>query len=492
VGRAKGQHNCLTDCKAAEGAFPIRGRLATPGLQGSGREERGFALRNHLRSLKLMFARRLFIGVSMISNLARYLLRAYTGDRGAPVIETPVLSALILAGLSFFWLLALHHDLSRELAFPTRSDQAFYLRAACDPLNRFALSQKAPLYSAWLGAFCSLSDMNPSRCFVREKLGSLFLLSLLCAYLGKCLFGMRAGVFLGFWIMNSKYIVIESNGSNVLAASLFVASLLCLFLPSRDARLPAATLLLFLSSLARPEMRIPLLAVLLYVAVRGVKSIIVRQDLVEARPLRRSLKNWAVVIIIALALQALITAHEGLDKGLAFSAENAFVLGFGVTYIERHGLSGQFPDPWHEAYEVVDYIMPGVSQPYAALLLYPRLFGEHVIYNVRKSMRVLPSILFGFWNRPLQVTAFFCFLASHALARGRRRHEDRWKSLSSEQAREVIVWLSAVCLLVPVACVFLILWRYYLPLIPAGQIGVLVILQKAWALLPRFGARDPQ
>jgi hypothetical protein len=371
----------------------------------------------------------------------------------------------------------LHPEISNDLHYPTSSDQDGYVENACNVAMRFSLSQKVPLYSIWLGILCS-AEPDPQQCLIREKLISLLLLSVLCGLLGAGLFGQRAGLLFAFWTLNAKYLAIEPNGSNSLAAALLAASLLCLMLPRPGLRLPCAMLLLFLSSLARPEMRIPLLAVLLFVSARGFWR------------LRRAASTggggffgepwaWAVVAALALGTQLLVETHESSGREAKWSVSNAFVLGFGVTYIEREGLSKEFPDPWHAACGVVGYIMPGVETPWGALRQYPRTLLAHVRYNVGKSFKVLPSLLFGFSSRRLQVVVLLSLLAEFLWRRVRGQPTGAGTALDSDQREALALWSVAACLLIPMACVFVILWRYFLPLLPVGLIGL--------ALLWRWG-----
>jgi len=420
-------------------------------------------------------------------NPARFLTRALTHWTDAP-LESRLRSLILFALLSLLWLLLFRHELSRPLPFPPHSDEGFYLSAACDSAGGLILSEKAPMYSLWLRAVCLLNSCVAVRCLFWDRLCSIFLLSLLCSCLGERFFGFRTGVLFGFWIVNSKYIVIEPNGSNRLAAILFVVSLLCLFVPNRHARLPAATLLAFLSSLARPEMRVPLLAILCYIVVREAIALLLHRAHSAAGSWRKEIGYWVLAIGLAASLQAYVTTHGVSDKGLGFTTEDAFTLGFGVTYIERNALSVQYPDAWQAAYEVVGRIMPGVSHPYQALIHFPRHFVDHFVYNFRKCAVVMFSLLFGYCSRSLQLGAFLCYLVAGGLWPGRTAVKQAAKPLSPAQHEQLVVWFSSACLLVPLSCVFLILWRYYLPLIPLGLVGVMFVIRKAQMHLAGFHA----
>jgi hypothetical protein len=396
------------------------------------------------------------------------------------------LSTLLLPFLSMLLLLGLlHHNLSSRLRFPDGADQDVHVASARNFIHNFTFEAKCPLYTAWLSLFCALGKDDPARCFLLEKYVSVFLLSLLTAYLGTALFDKRTGLLLGFWMLNAKYLLLEPNGSNALAAIMFVASALSLCLHHRAIRLPLSLFFFFLSTLARPEMRLPFLIVLMFVLVRGAIRLARRRKRAEKGAAilpGRAVSYWAAAIILSLALSVII--NNNLDSN-RWSISNAFFLGFAVNYVARHNLAEQFPRPWASAYEIIPRAMPEVKDPIDApgmsglihtIQLYPQEFITHVLYNVKVAARVLPAMVLGFDSRLLMLLALAAHLGSYFFIKGSRR--ENYRQTPRALWQELLVWGLAATLVVPVSFVILVLWRYYIPLIPIGMIAVCFIIHR--------------
>ena len=105
------------------------------------------------------------------------------------------------------------------------------------------------------------------RTFFVEKYTSVALLSVATGLLAWRLFGFPAGVLLGCWVANCRYLLLETNGSHALAASLYVLAALCLVMPWKSVRLPMALLLTYFSAQARSEMWVPLMLILAALAL---------------------------------------------------------------------------------------------------------------------------------------------------------------------------------------------------------------------------------
>ena len=151
-------------------------------------------------------------------------------------------------------MLALHAHLRSypELSYPPGPDQANYLNEAPQFQRHLLLDPKVPLYTVWYSLFYATAP-NLYWCFYIERYALILLISVLVAFLGYRLFDHRTALMLGFATLNAKYLVVEPNGSNGLAAAMTVAAALCLT-SRKSLRWPGAIFFLYLSMLARPEM----------------------------------------------------------------------------------------------------------------------------------------------------------------------------------------------------------------------------------------------
>jgi hypothetical protein len=276
------------------------------------------------------------------------------------------------------------------------------------------------------------------------------------------------------WVLNSKYLAIEPNGSNTLGASLFTLSLLFLLASPRDRWLPAALVCLYLAKLARPEMGVVLACVVAYLILQlwfryrsGHPGLTISKHTPRA---------WVLAVAVTLSAHVFVVRHVDVST-TGWSSSQAFVFGFAVTYVEREGLSDDCPNPWDAPYEIVSRLMPGVMTPEDALVKHPRLVAEHVAYNAKKAIRVFLALWFGFLNRGLQAAAIALYALVVILIPSVSRASTARESLQAGQRKLLLAWAGSAGSLLPVACVLIVLWRYFLPLLPLAVVGAVVLLE---------------
>jgi hypothetical protein len=109
----------------------------------------------------------------------------------------------------------------------------------------------------------------------------------------------------------------------------------------------------------------------------------------------------------------------------------------------------------------------GARTPLQALRSQPRELLAHVAYNARKSVRVLLAVVFGFEHRASQLAVLLLWLAA-LVTRGERTAAPALRTTA--RADRAIV-AGSLLLLLPVSWVVLVLWRYYLPLLPVAIVA---------------------
>jgi hypothetical protein len=396
----------------------------------------------------------------------------------------------------FFGLLVigvmLYRDLSSRLPYPPMSDQEQYLASGGTFLERFTLEWRTPLYSIWMAGFYLLSGRDVKTCYYLEKVVSVLLLSLLVGWLGRQLFDTRTGLLLGIWVLNCKYLMIETNGSHILPASIFVLSLLCFFLPNRAMRLPAALLLLFISTQARQEMWVPFLAVVGYLAWRAVKRLI-RGQASTGRLTLSGLRYWLAVIVIGGGLGLLIFWRLG--PPIEHRINYAFAQTFAYTYVERHHLSEKYPNPWISFEQVIAEAMPAIGtvpafSPWTAMKYYPVETRAHFIYNIKMAIRALPAMVLVLDHPILMLVIFLIYLASYIIWREPGGYLKRWKSIPDDTRRLMIIWILSIFLLILPTIVFNVAARYYIQLIPTELVLVAFIVRLAMDKIKLFQSRQ--
>lgn len=381
----------------------------------------------------------------------------------------------------------LYQRLKGRLEYPPGTDQEEYLAAGAGFVERFAFFWKSPVYSVWLGFFYVLSGKNLGTTFYLEKTVSVLLLSGLVGYLGYRLFDLRTGALLGIWILNCKYLLAEYNNSHTLTACLFVASALCLLLPNRNARIPASLLLLLLSVKVRSEMWLPMFGILAYLAITYLKPQVV-QSLFKRPDGARVMKHWVGYGAVAVVLMALFSLRQGSEYKYDLINE-AFAQNYGANYVDRYNLSNQYPNPWGAGHEIMAKTMPGANTLIGAITQYPSVIMEHVLYNVRVSIRAIPAASLGIDQPALMVIALALYIASFAFWKRPASYLQRWEAWPEETRRLLAVWALASLLLILNTYVFRVAARYYIQLVPA-QLMVIAFVFRAAMNKMRRGAQN--
>lgn len=391
---------------------------------------------------------------------------------------------ILTAALPLFGAI-LHHGLADRLAYPPMSDQRMYLAGGMEFAERFLFFWRAPLYGAWIGIFHIASGGDPAASFHFEKLTTLLLLGLLVAYLGRLLFDVRTGLLLGVWVLNCKYLVLETNGSHMLAACLFVGSFLCFFIRDRRARLPAALLTLFLSTQVRSEMWIPFCAIVLSLLVLAVKDRVQGKGRVTSS-LARERSYWVGGTIVAMGLSVLFYARATPPESHRFA--EAFAMNFAMNYVDRNHLTGEYTAPDLPYTEIWVRALPGVSSSADAIerdrgelhlidafKRYPSEMLAHVLYNISLSVRGVPAMFLAFDRPMLMLIAFMVYIGSFVV--WRRPGPDRWKSLPENTKRLLVVWSLEACLLIPITLIFRVVARYYIPFAPVAMVFAVFVVR---------------
>jgi hypothetical protein len=344
--------------------------------------------------------------------------------------------------------------LSRRLPYPTRTDQDSYLLAGMEFLEHFTLMQRAPVYSAWVGVCYAVSDHDLHRTLLVEKIASVALLAALTGLLAWRLFGLSAGILLGCWTANCRYLLLETNGSHTLAASLYLAAMLCLSMPWRSACLPSALLLTYLSTQARSEMWVPLLAITAALIIRFVKEGLCRIDAC----------SWVTCSVVWFTLASLFAVRSSWPEPNRLAS--AFVQNYAVGYVERHNLFDRFPDPWSSSAAIWSEALPGASSPGTAALRYPQEVGRHLLHNLRIIPRSLLALTFRIDRTPVLIAGLVAWVLLALRSRDRRPG-----NLPANARRDLLLWGAAVWLLVPISLIFRVAARYYIQLLPSTLLG---------------------
>jgi hypothetical protein len=345
------------------------------------------------------------------------------------------------------------------------------------------VDSKVPLYTVWFSIFYATAP-NLYWCFYIERYALVLVLSVLVAFLGYRLFDRRTGLMLGFASLNAKYFVIEPNGSNGLAAVMVVAAALCLT-SRRSLRWPAAVFFLFLSMLARPEMLIPLTLVILYLLWKCAVWIR-RQRRGSRRLLGPGWYQWVCLLIILGAVTAFVKTHA--NQAAPWSPAYAYFAAFAVNYPKRANLTDKYPRPWSQSAEIIHEVMPQVTEPVSptasplrgiiqAWTLYPKECLSNTAFNVKMAAITLPAIMLGFSSRLFMMIATVAWIGSYFFVRGSDRQNFAQTPASTWQ--DLIALAVANLSLIGVTLFFLVMWRYYFPLLPVFMIG--------WAYLVHRG-----
>lgn len=382
-------------------------------------------------------------------------------------------------------MLVLHAHLRSypELSYPPGPDQINYLDEAPLFQQHLLVDPKVPLYTVWFSVFYATAP-NLYWCFYIERYALVLCLSVLMAFLGGRLFDRRTGLMLGFATLNAKYFVIEPNGSNGLAAVMMVAAALCLT-SRKSLRWPAAIFFLFLSTLARPEMVIALALVMFYLL--GKVILWFRRTRRESRRfLGPSFYQWACLLVIVASLTVFVKTHANVAA--PWSPTYAYFAAFAVNYPKRANLTEKYPRPWEQSPQIIRDVMPQITEPVSptasplrgitqAWTRYPKECLSNTAFNVKMAAITLPVIMLGFSSRLFMLIAIVAWVASYFFVRGSNRQNFTQTPAGTWQ--DLIALAFASLSLIGVTLFFLVMWRYYFPLLPVFMIG--------WAYLAHRG-----
>jgi hypothetical protein len=403
--------------------------------------------------------------------------------------KSEFMSLGVIIALTFLTVGLLHYRLPARLPYPPYSDQTMYLAAASYFARHFIFFWRSPLYGAWIGVFYLVSGCDPQLCFYLEKFASLVVLSLSVACLGYHLFDIRSGLLMGFWTLNCKYVVLETNGSHALAATLFALSLNCLLLRNQAARIPAALLLMFLSTQVRSEMWVPFLGIVAYLAARSVRKRLSGQGQ-EFFVTSRMRHYWIICSVIGLGSIMLFNARPSPKEPHRLS--EAFAMNFALNYIDRHHLSARNSLTETDWRYIWVNALPGVSRsadaieldreelhPFTAVRKYPGEMLNHVAYNLRLAAIAFPAAFLAFDRRGLMLLVVLGYLLSLVFFNEPDDRPDKWNSLSREFRHFLLTWSIAICLLVPISLLLRVAARYYIQLIPIQITAATLIIRAA-------------
>lgn len=389
-------------------------------------------------------------------------------------------TALFFFGALLVFMVTLNRDLPSRLSYPPTSEdqEKMYLPAGQAFAEHFVFFGRAPVYSAWLGTLFLASGRDLRRAFYLDKFASVFLLSFLVACLGWQMFDARTGLVLGIWILESKYLILESNGSHAVAASLFVAGALCLFLPRQTLRIPAALLLLFLAAKTRAEMSAPLALI-----VGALAAVIVKRAWSARRLSIPGARYWLTSIMICVGLSLLFSFRIFWPE--PHQVKEALAMNFAMNYVDRNHLNDKYSKPGEGYPEIWAQAFPGISpsaaeirqdksliDPLGALRTYPGEIAAHVSYNVKLAVRALPAMLLAFDRPFLMLLILLTYTGSYFWGRNSGFDLTRWRKLSQETRLCLMFWAGAACSLILISLVFRVVSRYYIQLLPVQLLAL--------------------
>ncbi|MGZ8842798.1 MAG: hypothetical protein ACXW18_03995 [Pyrinomonadaceae bacterium] len=398
-----------------------------------------------------------------------------------------VATVLVLAAA----MLVLHSHLRShpELSYPPSADQINYLDEAPEFQQHLLVDPKVPLYTVWFSVFYATAP-NLYWCFYIERYALILLLSVLVAFLGYRLFDRRTGLMLGLTVLNMKYFVIEPNGSNGLAAAMVVAAALCLT-SRKSLRWPAAIFFLYLSALARPEMVIALALVMVYLLWKVIVWFR-RKRRESGKLLGPSWYQWACLLVIVASMAVFIKTHANVAA--PWSPTYAYFAAFAVNYVKRANLTEKYPRPWSQSAEIIHEVMPKVTEPVSPLAsplrgiiqawtLYPKECLGNTAFNVKMAAITLPAIMVGFSSRLFMLIAIVGWIGSYFFLRGSSRQN--FAQTPARIWRDLIVLAVANLSLIGVTLFFLVMWRYYFPLLPVFMVGWAYLVHRSLDLIQK-------
>jgi hypothetical protein len=350
---------------------------------------------------------------------------------------------------------ALH--LSRTIptfAYPTHSDQDDYLRWGREAATSGRLQSRAPLYSLWIGAAFLTTDGSLSRTQQVERTATLVLLAAVTGWVASRLVGAYGGVLASGWVLCSRYLVGEPNGSHTATAVLWMAGVGVLTL-SRGGLRPAAAFLLGMSTQIRSDMWFPALVAI---------PLLVRRDWQEFRfrNATRWLSGGSALVVCIGVLAALSHDLERSRISVLFRQSLA------MTHLERTEGVPAHKLPWYEYETVWARFFPDTPDGWSLVRERPEVVVQHIAYQARLSVHTLAADVFRL-EYPWAIGAGVVLWLVLELANG--------TDPPSRVGYDVIVAMLALVALVPVSCLFRMAARNYLQLVPAAIILVMVAAQ---------------
>jgi hypothetical protein len=333
---------------------------------------------------------------------------------------------------------------------------------------------RAPFYSVWIGLFYLLSGKVLQSCFFLEKHFSVFLLSLLVACLGRKLFDTRTGLLMGIWVLSCKYFIIEANGTHAMVASLYVISMLSLSIRNQYARLPIALFPVFLATQVRVDMWVPLITIvvtIILVLFRRLSSQSIKQAF--AKP---SIPYWTGCLVLCVVISVLFASRPGsIEPPIA---GQAFVSNFAVNYVERMNLGDRYPQPWYAVDQILKEAVPGASDTWTTIKMYPFEVKAHVKYNLKLILRALGANVLALDNPLWLLAAALMYFGSYTIGQKPGDYLEKWKAECRNSGPLIVIWFSALCWIIPMTMIFRAAARYYIPLIPL-QICIFLFVTRA-------------
>jgi hypothetical protein len=177
-----------------------------------------------------------------------------------------------------------------------------------------------------------------------------------------------------------------------------------------------------------------------------------------------------------------------------FGSSLAIYAGFAVTNVERNHLDDTYHSGWGAVPEVWALAFPTLSSPLdrSPLDLLGRMWMAdrsellgHLLYNAKRTPRILTAVLFGFQSRLIMVVTLMLYLA-YLIA-------EQWLSIggapSFQASREIWTMLAGLALLVPFAIVILPLWRYFIPLVVPLLLSAALLCSRLVGNVTRMATR---
>jgi hypothetical protein len=340
------------------------------------------------------------------------------------------------------------------LTYPTHSDQDDYLRWGREAATSGRLQSRAPLYSLWIAAVFLTTDGPLSRTQQVERTATLLILAAVTGWVASRFVGAYGGFLAGAWVLCSRYLVGEPNGSHTAAAVLWIAGVGVLTL-SRGGLRPAAVFLLGMSTQIRSDMWFPTLVAIL---------LLVRTDWQDSR--LRNAKGWlwgASALVVSIGILAAFS-HD-LERT---RINVLFRQSLAMTHLERTEGVPAHKLPWSEYETVWARLFPDTPDGWSLVRRRPEVLVQHIAYQARLSVRTLAADVF----RPEYPWAFGVGVVVWLLLElGTGAHPP------SRVGYDVIVTMLALVVLVPVSCLFRVAARNYLQLVPAAIILMMVAVQ---------------